>query len=322
MREMEKKKKMTVTIRPLRENDLATARRIISLAFGTFLGAAEPEKFWADLDYAGTRWRADPSSAFGAEMCGQLVGSNFATQWGSVGFFGPLTVRPGLWDQGIGKRLMEPIMECFERWKVTHAGLFTFAHSAKHIALYQKYGFWPRFLTAITSKPVQPTKSDARWSTYSEISETERDRCLKACRSLTDALCAGLDVEREIRAVHTQGLGETVLLWSDRELAGFAVCHCGPGTEAGSNKCYVKFGAVQHGSTSGSLFDRLLDACENLAATRGMSRLEGGVNLARHEAYRKMLERGFRTDIQGVTMHRPNEPGYNRPGVYVIDDWR
>jgi hypothetical protein len=23
-----------------------------------------------------------------------------------------------------------------------------------------------------------------------------------------------------------------------------------------------------------------------------------------------------------VTMHRPNEPGYNRPGVYIIDDWR
>jgi len=35
-----------------------------------------------------------------------------------------------------------------------------------------------------------------------------------------------------------------------------------------------------------------------------------------------MLERGFRTDIQGVTMHRPNEPGYSRVGVYVLDDWR
>jgi hypothetical protein len=23
-----------------------------------------------------------------------------------------------------------------------------------------------------------------------------------------------------------------------------------------------------------------------------------------------------------VTMHRPNEPGYSRPGLYVLDDWR
>jgi hypothetical protein len=59
---------MTVTIRALNESDLPAARRIISLAFGTFLGIPVPEEFWADVDYAGTRWRADPSAAFGAEM--------------------------------------------------------------------------------------------------------------------------------------------------------------------------------------------------------------------------------------------------------------
>ena len=47
-----------------------------------------------------------------------------------------------------------------------------------------------------------------------------------------------------------------------------------------------------------------------------------GVNSARHEAYRQMLARGFRTDVQGVTMHCPNEPGYSRLGTYLIDDWR
>jgi len=46
------------------------------------------------------------------------------------------------------------------------------------------------------------------------------------------------------------------------------------------------------------------------------------MNIARHEAYRVMLGRGFRTDFQGVAMHRDNEPGYNQPGVYLIDDWR
>ena len=47
-----------------------------------------------------------------------------------------------------------------------------------------------------------------------------------------------------------------------------------------------------------------------------------GTNMGRHKAYRALLARGYRTEIQGVTMHRPNEPGYNRPGVYIIDDWR
>jgi GNAT superfamily N-acetyltransferase len=63
-------------------------------------------------------------------------------------------VRPDLWDQGIGQRLLEPSMECFRTWGVQHAGLFTFAHSPKHITLYQKFGFWPRFLTAVMPKPV------------------------------------------------------------------------------------------------------------------------------------------------------------------------
>jgi hypothetical protein len=35
-----------------------------------------------------------------------------------------------------------------------------------------------------------------------------------------------------------------------------------------------------------------------------------------------MLRRGFRTVIQGVTMHRPNQPGYSRPGLFALDDWR
>jgi hypothetical protein len=139
---------------------------------------------------------------------------------------------------------------------------------------------------------------------------------------LTATLYEGLDVAREIRATHDQSLGDTVLLWEADTLVGFGVCHCGPGTEAGTGNCYVKFGAVRLGPTAGALFVRLLDACEALAGTRGLSRLEAGVNMARHEAYRTMLARGFRTDIQGVAMHRHNEPGYNRPGVYLIDDWR
>jgi hypothetical protein len=35
-----------------------------------------------------------------------------------------------------------------------------------------------------------------------------------------------------------------------------------------------------------------------------------------------MVARGFRTVIQGVAMHRPNEVGYSRAGVYILDDWR
>jgi hypothetical protein len=35
-----------------------------------------------------------------------------------------------------------------------------------------------------------------------------------------------------------------------------------------------------------------------------------------------MLAHGFHTDLLGVAMEKPNAAGYNRPDVYVIDDWR
>jgi GNAT superfamily N-acetyltransferase len=325
---LEETAKGDISVRLLQESDLSTADHIMRLAFGTFLGLPEPTAFLGDAGYVRTRWRADPSAAFGAEIGGELVGSNFAANWGSVGFFGPLTVRPDLWDRGVGRRLLEPVMECFDRWGTRHAGLFTFAHSQKHVGLYQKFGFWPRFLTAIMSEKVEPvslvgqTGRESRWTKFSEVPQDERERTLVACRQVTDTIYEGLDVGSEVRAVAEQGLGETILLWGEGRLIGLAVCHCGPGTEAGGGVCYVKFGAVRPGPTAEQDFDRLLEACEEMAAERNLSRIDAGVNTARHEAYRRMLARGFRTGLQGVAMQRDNDSGYSRPGIYLIDDWR
>ena len=314
--------RLDIAICPLRQSDLPAADHIFRLAFGTFLALPDPTTFYGDADLIRTRYLADHAVAFAAEVDGELVGSNMVTNWGSVGFFGPLTVRPGYWDRGIAKRLLEPTMELFATWGTRHAGLFTFAHSPKHVHLYQKFGFWPRFLTSVMSTPVRQPATVAPWSTYAEVPEGQRNGALSACRELTEAIYEGLDLQGEIRAVEAQRLGDTVLLSDDARLVGLAVCHYGPGTEAGSDVCYVKFGAVRPGPTAGQAFDRLLDACEALAAEQGMSRLVCGMNMARHEAYRQMLARGFRADLQGVAMERPNEPGYNRPDVYVIDDWR
>jgi len=311
-----------ITVRPLQETELAAADRIMRLAFGTFIGLPDPMMFMGDADYVRTRWLADRNCTFAAEVAGEVIGSNFATNWGSVGFFGPLTIRPDFWDRGVGKRLMEPIVELFDRWGTTHAGLFTFPHSQKHVGLYQRFGFWPRFLTAIMSKAVEQTQSTSQWTRFSEVPGAEQDGVLSACREVTDAIYEGLDVANEIRAVAAQKLGDTILLWDDSTLVGLAVCHIGPGTEAGSDVCYVKFGAVRPGARAEDHFGELIDACEELASAHGVSRVRAGVNTARHEAYRQMLARKFRTDIQGVVMSRPNEAGYNRPGVYLLDDWR
>lgn len=311
-----------ISIRVLREFDLDAADRLFRLAFGTYLGLPDPMTFMGDADYIRTRWLADPAAALGAELDGELVGINLAARWGSVAFFGPLAIRPDLWNKGIAQLLLGPTMELFDRWGVSHAGLFTFAASAKHVGLYQKYGFWPRFLTALMERPVGTEITTTQCTRFRALSGPEKLACLEACRELTSSLYEGLDLEREILAVDGQQLGDTVLTWNGSQLVGLAVCHAGRGTEAGSGKCYIKFGCVRGGPSATREFRRLMNACREFAHSAGATTLTAGVNLARLDAYREMLGAGFRTTVQGVAMERDANPGYNRPDVFLIDDWR
>jgi hypothetical protein len=149
------------------------------------------------------------------------------------------------------------------------------------------------------------------------MSPQRRSETLLASRSLTDRIYSGLDVTGEMESIAQQSLGDTVVA-TDNDLLGFAACHVGRGTEAGNGTCYLKFGAAR--TRDG--FTALLEAAESFAVGRRAERIVAGMNTARVEAYEAMLRTGFRVSRTGVAMHRPNAPGFSRPGVFVIDDWR
>jgi hypothetical protein len=313
---------MTI-VRPLVDIDLPEARRIVRHAFGTFMGVPDLDNFWTDRDYVYARCGAEHIEAFAAEdEDGVLLGSNFAVRWGSFGFFGPLSIRPDRWEGGCAQPLVAAVCDAFDRWGVSHAGLFTFPHSPKHIHLYGKFGFYPRFLTAIMAKPAVAGSlpDDAR---HSVLTADERNVAEDACYALTDSLYDGLDLRGEIRTIAARGLGDTLLLWDGpSRIGGFAVCHWGPASEAGADTLYVKFAAVRSGPDAEARFATLLERAGALAASAGVGTVLAAVNLAREEAYSQLKALGFRTAFQGVALHRGNEPGFSRPGLYVIDDWR
>ena len=313
-------------IRHLIKKDLQEADRIIRLAFGTFMGHDNPEDYRSDARYANPRYNADPSAAFVAESDGKIIGSNFGLHWGSVGIFGPLTVHPEYWNKGVGSMLMEPVMKCFEKWKVTHSGAMTFANSPKHINIYRKFGYHPRFLIPVMSKKIEPkyvmSNSKFTWSSYSDYKE-HQDKYLDGCNQVANTIYPGLELELEIKAVNKMNYGDTIILFDEnKETVGFAICHYGINTEAGNDKCYVKFGAVKANSESQSNFMNLLKACEELAIAKGLSILTGGVNAGRYNAYQSMLKQNFSIDFLGVSLHRPNNDAYNIADRYVMDDWR
>jgi len=170
-------------------------------------------------------------------------------------------------------------MALFEAWRSRQAGLFTFPQSPKHVALYQKFGFWPQALTAVMSKPVEPRQERGQWSCC-----TGSPASLGACAELTEQIFPGLDLQREIIAIGNQALGETVLLPD----GGFAACHVGKGSEAGSGVTYVKFGAVRPGRDAPALFD----GSSRPASAGGRTRLLDARGRSEHVPARRVPQDG------------------------------
>jgi GNAT superfamily N-acetyltransferase len=316
----------SIGVGPLRESELEEADRIVRVAFGSFLGLPNPLEFMGDRDFLTPRWRARNTVVLAARQRGTLLGSNVITRWGSVGFFGPLTVSPDYWDRGVAQLLLSATMKIFSRWGVAHSGLLTFSNSPRHIGLYQKFGYWPGTLTALMKytpqAPASAFAKDARMPVLlSALSQREMRRAIDGCAKLANGIEKGLDLSDEIRAVLAQRLGDTLLVHGARTLDAFAVCMNGAGSEGGVRTCYVKFAAARGGRGSGERFDRLLDAIDAFASTRN-AEVETGVSLACEDACRRMRSHGFRMITLGVAMHSPHGKTYNRSGAYILGDWR
>ncbi len=320
-------KNRLVQVGQLRETELEAAGRIVRLAFGTFLGLPNPLEFMGDRDFVSPRWRSRNTKVLAAREDGTLVGLNVVTRWGAFGFFGPLTVLPDYWNSGVAQQLLAATMKVFDRWGVRRSGLFTFPHSPIHVGLYQKFGYWPGYLTAIMKRAPASTLSTLANGAkvpvlLSALPRNEREQAIASCAKLANRIERGLDLSDEIRAVVAQRTGE-VLLAGARGSGGrgslnaFAVCMHGPGSEGGQNICYVKFGAA----SSGERFEGLLDSIDALALARD-AEVEVGISTACADAFERMRSRGYRPLTLGVAMQRPRGEGFNTPDAYVLGDWR
>ena len=280
-----------VKVGPLKKSELKEADCIFRVAFGTFMGLPNPMEFMGDRDFLISRWHAPHVKTLAARHNGRLIGTNQITRW----------------DRGVAQLLLDATMKVFDKQGLKRTGLFTFAHSAKHVGLYQKFGYWPGYLTALmthTPNAEGPHQTDAPGSVHlSALNKSRREEAVAGCAKLTAGIRRGLDLGEEIRSVLRQKTGEVVLIYTRNALDGFAICLHGAGSEGGTHTCYVKFAAARSG------------------AGAGVS-LEAGMNMAREDAYRRMRAHGFKAFAQGVSMQRPHAPGHNRGDVYVIDDWR
>jgi predicted N-acetyltransferase YhbS len=308
----------TPVIRPLLESDLNAADRVHRFAFGTRFGLPDPSKFRGDAQIVRARWATEPDANIVAESDGTIIGGACAMNWGSVFIVGPVYVHPDQAGRGLARLLVREMIARADRTGARLAGLFTFPESATHLRLYESFDFVPQALTPILSKAPEARAQRAHLL-FSKLAPVEQEDTIRQLRLMTDLIFPGLDLTREVRAVARLGLGETILLGEPNDVRGFAICHFGPRGEGGDT-FFIKFAAVR--ANAASDFGDVLDACEGFAVGVHAPRIAAGTNTARTGAYRILRERGFRAGLVGVAMHRPDGPGYNRPDVFVIDDWR
>jgi GNAT superfamily N-acetyltransferase len=313
---------MNCALQRLAPRDLQAGTDLFRVAFGTYIGLPDPHAFMGDADLVGPRARSAHCSCWGAYEDGELVGIVVASRWGKFAVLGPLAVRPTHWNRGLGRKLTEAVMGDVSEWGSVRAGLFTFPHSTMHIGLYQRFGFRPQYLTAVMAKSPCAPRSPTTYSTLSQAPGDSRETVLSGCELVAGEIADGLSLAGEIRAADEQRLGDTVIVQHDGRVDAFAVCHVGAGTEAGSGTTYVKFAAARPRPDAGRTFTELLAACEAFARDRACDRLVAGVNTARREAYECMQAEGFKTELLGVAMQRPDSAGHNAPACLVIDDWR
>eukprot|EP00483_Globobulimina_turgida_P004709 UN04718 len=178
-----------VVIRHMEQTDIDTADKLFRKAFYEYLGF---DKF-GDADYVRSRSQY-ATACYVAELNDQIVGSHFTTNWGSFQFRGPMTVDPQHQSKKIAQKLIDAVFDNMSSNKnVKSYGLFTFPNSSKHLYLYNKKGFKPKYLTPILSKSIDTSINYKYIDTDYEYdiidgkkTNYEKNAIIEACQQLTN----------------------------------------------------------------------------------------------------------------------------------------
>ncbi|WP_119305118.1 GNAT family N-acetyltransferase [Dongia deserti] len=145
------------TLRAATAADTAAAGVICYEAFKTI---AERHNFAPDFP--------DPETAMGlmehlvsrediygvvAEAAGRVVGSNFLWEDGVVAGVGPITIDPAAQNNGLGRRLMEAVIERARERGIPSVRLLQAAYHNRSMSLYTKLGFEAREPLSIMQGP-------------------------------------------------------------------------------------------------------------------------------------------------------------------------
>jgi predicted N-acetyltransferase YhbS len=326
-----------IKVRRVRKGDLSKVRDVLEQAFGDYFErqfGTRPRLVFNGAQYVHHRWLMEPWGCFVAEdNDGKIVGAAIAVIWGSVGLVGPVAVLTNYQNQDIGQQLLRATQEFFDENKVSLQGVVTYATSPKHLSLYHKFGYRPKGLVAVMSRPAarrqmvaaapaRPPKVPLTTRRFSTLEEAKKKLALQRLQKITNGVYRGLDISKEVEIVDGLALGDTLLLERGRDAVGFAIYHTPGVSEAPIGGLYVKYLAIDRGQGGPEGFDHLVGALEDQAQESGLNRVILPVYCEYFGAYQRLVERGYGIDFTMVRMKRGRQDDYEDAADFVLDDWR
>lgn len=208
---------MDVTLRPGRPEDANTCGAI---CYEAFKAIASQHNFPPDfpsrevaVDLLSMLLSHPGFYAVVAEADGRIVGSNFLDERSTIAGLGPITVEPSVQNSGIGRRLMEALLERVAQCRFPGVRLVQAAYHNRSLALYAELGFTiPEPLAGMQGTPLRVTISG-----YTVRQATEGD--LAACNRVCTRV-HGHDRSGELRDAIQQGTATVVE--HDGRITGYA----------------------------------------------------------------------------------------------------
>jgi ribosomal protein S18 acetylase RimI-like enzyme len=292
----------SVEIRPMQQTDLHAVLEVVNTAFTGLIegmyNRTPPSPLFASM--MGTyRLALDPDGCHVAVADGEVVGANFSLLRGTLGWFGPLAVRPGFQGSGTAQRLVRESIASAERRGMRLMGLETLANSPQHVHLYQKLGFQPSWTGISYRRSVRG-------------GEVPSGVQVDAPPPALDYVYPGFDASKDARATLSSKAGFTLTAGD-----GFAVCHVENTLWVEATTAYVPLIAAPDRPT----FDALVLGVEALAGRHGRTAVATQVPGSSRATLDALLEHGYKNGGAALRMKRGEGIDYDSAPIYYCDDW-
>jgi GNAT superfamily N-acetyltransferase len=208
---------MDLKLRPGAPDDAGTCGRICYEAFGAIAGEhAFPSDFPAPEVGVGLLSMLLGHPGFYsvvAEEGGRAVGSNFLDERSTISGVGPITVDPAVQNHGIGRALMQDVMQRGKDRGAIGIRLLQAAYHNRSLSLYAKLGFQVRDLLACMQG--SPPKGEISGYQVRPATTADMQGCTAVCQKVHGHDRAG-EVSDAI------GQGTALVVEHDGRISGYA----------------------------------------------------------------------------------------------------